>query len=253
MSAGKRTVAAFVAAVFLIGCKGERMTYFEGARPRSDAGTNTFSPDLSGIGHWRGADKGSNPRVNPNTDSTPFKAASLTGKMERWHLEAKPQSVDECTKVTIFVIQRTSDTFDPASGFMEFPIKLYKGDGVTLLGTSAAHIPPDHDPSTSPAGDDLFNFQSYEFPGLTLNQADIDAGLVVEFDSSAPDGWVGGGTWTIYAVWAGFDYTLSEEHVQLVECFAPIRTIEVFAPITTCVVESPVGVTVDVAAKIDPN
>lgn len=228
--------------------------YFEGARPAEDVGPNDCG-GLSAGNHWRGLDKGSNPRQNPVTDSPLFCAFDATGKVERVRLMPKPNGVDNLSKVTLFLVQSTAgSTFDPASGFMEFPLSLYKADGTTLLGTTTTHIPNDYSPDSAPALGDYFEAQTYEFDGLTLDQTDIDAGLIVKLDSSAADGWTGGGTWIVYAVWTGNNFTPIEAIDPVVIVTAPIHTvIDVYAPIDTVDADAPIESLIEVSATIDTD
>lgn len=228
--------------------------YYEGTRPAEDVGPNQATGSPLGL-HYRGADKGSNPRQNGVTDSPPFLAFDATGKVEMLRLQPKPNYVDELSKVTLFLVQSTSgSTFDPASGFMEFPLSLYKADGTTLLGTTTTHIPNDYDPGAAPAPGDYFEAQPYEFDGLTLDQADIDAGLIVKLDSSAADGWTGGGTWIVYAVWTGNNFTPAEAIDPVVIVSAPIHTvIDVYAPIVDVDADGTIESVIEVSAVIDTD
>jgi len=227
------------------------MAHFEGGRPVSDAGPNEFSGGSAGQ-HWFRLNRGSNPRLNQiaGPGNPPFLSSNETGEVERVSIEAKPASVDECTQITVFLIQDTmAALFNPASGFMEFGISLYKADGTTLLGTAGAHIPNDYDPTlvSDPGPEGIWigwEAQSYVFTGLSLNQADIDAGLIVELDSTAPDGWVGPDSftrWRVYAVWLGYEYTASVELDVIVEGASVIEgTCEGWAPIATARGDSPI-------------
>ncbi len=248
-------VAALATFFLFAGCIGEKhMLYFEGTRPASDVGPNDCG-GLSSGNHWRGLDKGSNPRQNPVTDSPLFLAFDATGMVERVRLQPKPNGVGEAAKVTVFLVQSTAGgTFDPASGFMEFPISLYKADGTTLLGTTTTHIPNDYSPDSSPAEGDYFAAQAYEFDGLTLDQDDIDDGLVLKLDSSAADGWTGGGTWFVYAAWTGTDFSLAVPADPIVVVNTPIQSIiDVSTPIETVDVDAPIETEIEVTAQIDTD
>lgn len=256
MRYARNWVAALAALFLSTGCIGEKhmSLYFEGTRPAEDVGPNQATGAPLGL-HYRGLDKGSNPRQNGVVDAPPFLAFDDTGKVERVRLQPKPNGIDEATKITVFLIQSTSgSTFDPASGFMEFPISLYKADGVTLLGTTTTHIPNDYDPTIPPPTDDWFEAQAYEFDGLTLDQDDIDDGLILELDSSAADGWTGGGTWFVYAAWTGTEFSLAEAVEPSVIVTAPIHTvIDVYAPIETADADAPIETEIEISATIDTD
>lgn len=234
------------------------MAYFEGARAITDSTPSQFSVPVSypPVSHWRAVYKGSNPVNVPNlTTGQDALGAAVTGLVQRLIVEDKPNNVDECTAVKVLIVQTTDDTFDPASGFMEFGLSLYKADGTTLLGTTTTHTPVDYDPAIvdpNPAGP-FFNAQSYEFAGLSLSQADIDAGLIVEFDSTAPDGWVGGGAWKIWALWLGYTYSLSVNPESIVDGISRIRRAEGFSPISACAGDSPIEQAVEGSTRFDQD
>jgi hypothetical protein len=134
-----------------------------------------------------------------------------------------------------------------------------KGNNTTVIASTHAHIANDYSPAIpNPGGPngEIWYVQEYDLGAVTISPTDVGAGLVIEFDSTAADGWVGGGTWYVYAAWLEVEYSLGGpvSVPSIVEGNSVIRNkVEGFSPIGACHGDSPIEATIEGASIFEQD